>query len=122
MRFGQVFTITKPCLYNYDPLKPHFYIVKLGFTGVYVVFLIYTHNIDCGYSLEPPRRVPTIYVLSRNMKYIKVFLSEIFQFLEVKFSIYLNRFVFVMHFLIHCSIANKIWFNLYVPFKIVTRL
>ena len=23
---------------------------------------------DCGYSLEPPRRVPTIYVLSRNKK------------------------------------------------------
>ena len=30
------------------------------------------------------------------MKTIKVFLSEIFQFLEVKFSIYLNRRVFVM--------------------------
>ena len=32
--------ITKTCLYNFDPLKPHFYIVKLGFTGVYVIFLI----------------------------------------------------------------------------------
>ena len=38
----------------------------------------------------------TIYVLSRNMKNIRVFLSENFQFLEVKFSIYLNRLVFVM--------------------------
>ena len=26
--------ITKTYLYNFDPLKPHFYIVKLGFTGV----------------------------------------------------------------------------------------
>ena len=26
--------ITKICLYNFDPLKPHFYIVKLGFTRV----------------------------------------------------------------------------------------
>ena len=26
-------TITKTYLYNFDPLKPHFYIVKLGFTG-----------------------------------------------------------------------------------------
>ena len=26
--------ITKTCLYNFDPLKPHFYIVKLGFAGV----------------------------------------------------------------------------------------
>ena len=38
------------------PLKPHFYIVKLGFTGVYIIFLISAQNIDCGYSLEPPRR------------------------------------------------------------------
>ena len=27
-------TITKTYLYNFDPLKPHFYIVKLGFAGV----------------------------------------------------------------------------------------
>ena len=26
--------ITKTRLYNFDPLKPHFYTVKLGFTGV----------------------------------------------------------------------------------------
>ena len=32
--------IRKTCLYNSDPLKPHFYIVKLGFTGVYIIFLI----------------------------------------------------------------------------------
>ena len=30
------------------------------------------------------------------MKNIRVFLSDFFQFLEVKFSIYLNRRVFVM--------------------------
>ena len=47
--------ITKTRLYNFDPLKPHFYIVKLGFTGVYIIFLISAQNIDCGYSLEPPR-------------------------------------------------------------------
>ena len=32
--------ITKTCLYNFDPLKPHFYMVKLGFTGVYIIFVI----------------------------------------------------------------------------------
>ena len=48
--------ITKTRLYNIDPLKPHFYIVKLGFTGVCIIFLISAQNIDCGYSLEPPRR------------------------------------------------------------------
>ena len=48
--------ITKTRLYNFDPLKSHFYMVKLGFTGVYIIFLISAQNIDCGYSLEPPRR------------------------------------------------------------------
>ena len=28
------------CLYNFDPIKPHFYIVNLGLTGVYIIFLI----------------------------------------------------------------------------------
>ena len=72
--------ITKTCLYNSDPLKPHFYIVKLGFPGVYIIFLYLLKNIDCGYSLEPPRRVPTIYVLSRNMKNIRFLYLKIFNF------------------------------------------
>ena len=46
--------ITKTRLYNFDPLKPHFYIVKLGLTGVYIIFLISAQSIDCGYSLELP--------------------------------------------------------------------
>ena len=32
--------IMKTRLYNFDPFKPHFYVVKLGFTGVYIIFLI----------------------------------------------------------------------------------
>ena len=40
--------ITKTCLYNFDPLKPNFYIVKLGFTGAYIIFLFLLKNIDCG--------------------------------------------------------------------------
>ena len=46
--------ITKTCLYDFDPLKPQFYIVKLRFTGVYIIFLISAQNIDCGYLLELP--------------------------------------------------------------------
>ena len=42
-------------IYNFDPLKPHFYIVKLGSTGVYIIFVISAQKIDCGYSLKPPR-------------------------------------------------------------------
>ena len=34
--------VTKTYLHmcNFDPLKLHFYVVKLGFTGVYNIFLI----------------------------------------------------------------------------------
>ena len=32
--------ITKTYLYNFDPLKPHFYTVKQEFTGVNIIFLI----------------------------------------------------------------------------------
>ena len=53
---SSVHIITKTRLYNFDPLKPQFYIVKLGFTGVNIIFLISVQNIDCGYTLEPPRR------------------------------------------------------------------
>ena len=93
-------SITKTCLYNNDPLKPHFYIVKLGFTGVYIIFHISAQNKDCGYSLEPPRRggsneYPQSSFEQKYEKY-QSFLSENFQVLEVKFSIYLNRRVYVM--------------------------
>ena len=48
--------ITQTCLYYFDPLKPHVYIVKLGFTGVYFIFLISAQKHRLWYSLEPPRR------------------------------------------------------------------
>ena len=51
--FIRIIFITKTYLYNFDPLKPHFYIVKLGFTGIYIIFLITAQkNTDCGYLLE----------------------------------------------------------------------
>ena len=42
------------------------------------------------------------------MKNIRFFLSENFQFLEVKFSVYLNRRVFVMslYFLVICVLET----------------
>ena len=111
--------ITKTCLYNFDPLKPHFFIVrKLGFTGVYIVFLISAQKHRLWYSLESPCRGGSneypqsmflnrnkknnVYsckrhVLSRNMKNIRVFYLKI-QVLEDKFSIYLKRRVFVMSY------------------------
>ena len=46
------FLIRKTCPCNLYPLIPHFYIAKLGYTGVYLFFLFLLQNIDCGYSLE----------------------------------------------------------------------
>ena len=65
-------------------------------------FLFLLKNIDCGYALEPPRRggsneYPNLCFEQKCEKYQR-FLSENLQFLEVKFSIYLNRHVFVMNF------------------------
>ena len=45
IRLLQVIFITKTCLHNFDPLKPHFYIVKLGYTGVYIIFLIFAQKL-----------------------------------------------------------------------------
>ena len=41
---------------NVYSLKPHFYMVKLGYAWVDLFFLVLLQNIDCENSLEPPRR------------------------------------------------------------------
>ena len=56
LQAGSKYSIAKTCLYNADPLKPKLYIVKLGFTGVYIIFLISAQKHRLCYSLEPPRR------------------------------------------------------------------
>ena len=88
--------ITRTYLYNFDPRKPHFYIVKLGFTWVHIIFLISAKKHRLWVLVRTASNEYTFYVLSRNMKNIRVYLSENFQFLEVKFSICLNRCVLVM--------------------------
>ena len=74
--------ITKTCLYNFDPLKPHFYIVKLGFTGVNIIFLISAqkHRLWLLVRTASARRfyrVPTIFVLRKNMKNIRIFVWKL---------------------------------------------
>ena len=49
-------SISKTCLYNLDTFKPHFYIEKMSLQGYTLFFLFLLNNIECGYSLEPPRR------------------------------------------------------------------
>ena len=93
-------SFTKTCPYNINPLKPYFLYSKSGvYMGIhYFSYFCSKHRL--WYSLEPPRRggsneYPQSMFWAEIRK-ISAFLSENFQFLEVKFSIYLNRRVYVM--------------------------
>ena len=39
---------TKTYLYNLDPVKPHFYTVKVEFTGVYIIISYFYAKTDVG--------------------------------------------------------------------------
>ena len=43
------YIIRKTCPCNIYPFKPHFYIEKLGYAGVYLFVLFLLQNIDYGY-------------------------------------------------------------------------
>ena len=92
--------ITKTYLYNFDPLKPHFYIVKLGFTGVYIIFLISSKK----HRLWVLVRTASPICFEQKYEKYQNFLSENFPFLVVKFSIYLKRQVFLIGL-----IQKKVW-------------
>ena len=100
--------IRKLCPCNEYPLKPHFYIAKLGFAGVYLFFLFLLQNIGCGYSLEPPH---SIYVLSKNKKNIKNFPLKIFNFYNFKNLCILHGQVFIMTCKYMCRRATH-WFKI----------
>ena len=74
--------ITKTCLYNFDPLELHFYLVKLV-----EAVLTNIHNLCFEQKYE---------------KHLK-FLSKQNRFLVVKFSIYLNRCVFAIRSHFTCA-------------------
>ena len=71
----------------YTPLNPNFTVAKLGYAGVYLIFLFLLQNIDCGYSLEPHGRVPTIFVLSKIRKIFIFFLGKFSIFEAQKISL-----------------------------------
>ena len=96
--------IMKTCLYNVDPLKPRFNTVKLGFAGVYIIFLISAEKHTLWVLVRTARRggcneYPQSMFWAEIWK-LSEFLSENFHFsLAVEFSVYLNRRVFVMFLL-----------------------
>ena len=76
------------------PYTPFLY-AKLGYAGVYLFFLFLLQNIDCGYSLEPPR-IATIYVSSKNKQNIIFYLLKIFFFYHFINLCILHGQVFIM--------------------------
>ena len=81
---------TRPC--DLHPITSHFYIVKLGFTEVYICFLFLLKT-DRGYKLQPPQ----IYVLTKIKKYT-IFHLKILIFRAVKNRSIFHRLVIVICF------------------------
>ena len=91
---GQRCTNTWVCFFSYHQdsmsrnvytLIPHFYTDKCGLQG-YTFFLILIQNIDCGYSLEPPRLVgsnaypQSMFSAAKHIQNIKLFQLKSFIF------------------------------------------
>ena len=63
-------SITKTRLNNIDPLKPNFDIVKLGFTGVYIIFIILLkHRLWVDLT-----RTHNLCFEQKNMKNMRIFI------------------------------------------------
>ena len=80
----KISVIMKTCPCNVYPFEPHFYIAKLGYAGVYLFFLIFAPKHRLWVLV-----VPTIYVLSKNKKNIKIFQLKIFSFYSLKKALFI---------------------------------
>ena len=100
-----IFEFSKPQIQEYSangqdkmnvkciPCKPLFYIAKLGYAGVYLIFLFLIQNIHCGYTLEPPLQggsnvYPQCMFRAKTLKISKLF-KEISIFASEKNSLYI---------------------------------
>ena len=86
-------SITKTFLYSVDPLKPHFLYSKTGvYRGIlYFSYFCSKHRLCVlvtTASLRRLKRVPTIYVLSKNMKNVRNFSWNVSFFGGKIFSIF----------------------------------
>ena len=112
VRIANDWYITKTSQCNEDPLTPHLYIIKLGFTGVYIIFLILLQNIDCGYSLELPHWggsnvYPRSMFWAKIRKNITIFYLKIIIFTAVKYFCILYGHVIVMIYTV-CLAVSKV--------------
>ena len=76
--FMIVSNFSKPLLDNKMYISEEYGAFKQGFTGVYIILISHQkYRLWVLVRIESPRRfyrVPTIYVLSRSMKSIRVFI------------------------------------------------
>ena len=95
--------IMKTCPCNVHPFSPHFYIVKLDFTGVNIFSYFCSKHRLWG-LVRIASRVPIIYVLSKNKKNVTFFHLKITIFTAVKYCSILHGYVCVMY----CLHAHKV--------------
>ena len=120
--FNKCHNITKTRLYSFDSLGPHFYTVKLGFTGVYIIFIIFARKHRLWVLVRTgSNEYPQSMFWAKIWK-ISEFLSENCHFLVVKCSVYLNRLVFEMIYRIYSKCMDtltryqtspKLWTNVF---------
>ena len=95
------------------PRKPHFYIVKRVYRGIHY-FLIFALKhilwvLDKTGSMRRFLRVPTIYILSKNMKIVKQIQLKTVIFTAVKNRCILHGCVFVLKEGDTCT-SDVVWF------------
>ena len=97
----EVAHITKTHLYNYDPLKPHFYIEKTGvYRGIhYFSYFCSKHKLWVlvrTASRGGSNEYLQFMFWAEMWKLLEFFIWKLSFFLVVNFSVYLNRHVLVM--------------------------
>ena len=104
-------------IWFWPPLTPVLYSKTGVYRGIHYFFLFLFKNIDCGYSLEPPRRggsneYPQSMFWAEIWKLSVFFIWKFPFFLVLKFSVYLNRYVFVMMYRIDPKYSyGQVWSN-----------
>ena len=103
-----IITKTRLCIFDPPPLKTQLLYRKMGFTGVYIIFLISAikHRLWAPVRTVWMRwfqRVPTISVSSKNNKNITFLHLKLFP--AIKGAIILNgrRFVIIMNMHVTCT-------------------
>ena len=98
-------------LYDFDPLKPHFYIVKLGFTGVYIIFLI-PMGTNCALLLADlflylyePEFVQSL--LQAGKKHLAQQLSFTYRYIDDVLSLKNTKFAEYLEFIYPCELEIK---------------